>query len=82
MPADCVCLILIVILKLERVHTLHCKLRKLYILKIFQTCGAISPLENDCELQAEANASVVDIVRFYIQIILRNGVKVQFLNKF
>jgi len=37
--------------------------------------GRISPLKSDCELQAEANASVFDIVQFYIQIILRNGVK-------
>lgn len=43
--------------------------------KDFSKRGAISPLKNDCELQGEANASIFDIVRFYIQIILRNDMK-------
>lgn len=68
-------ILLIVILKLERVHTLHCEHMKLYILKIFQMCGMISPLENYCEPQAESNAGVSDIVGFCIQVILRNGVR-------
>lgn len=65
LPSGCVCWILLfVILKLERVPMLHCKLRKLYVLNIFQTWGTISLLRNDCELQAETNPSVFDIMQF------------------